>query len=148
MPEADYFSLLGVPRGVMVDLAVLNKNYIELQNKFHPDKFVSRGEVEKKAAAQQSSLINEAYATLKNRFKRLEYLVKLTVPGELKAEPALLMEIMELREEATAETVKKLAGEIDELFTKAELDFKAGKLNDMAAKSIRIKYLNNVTANT
>jgi len=48
-----------------------------LQQEFHPDRFASKGDVDKRLAVQTASLINQAYDTLKSPLKRAQYLLEL-----------------------------------------------------------------------
>ena len=142
MQKPDYFALLGLRQSFDIDLTELTQNYFKAQKSAHPDKSGENTE---------AALLNEAYGVLKNRFKRLGYLVETFSSKELAAPQDLLMEIMELREEYEAEpepSGKKIKQLIEDLFAAARLDFEANKVDDMAEKYVRIKYLNNVIANT
>jgi len=137
----DYYSLLGLEKSFDIDLAKLTANYFAAQQKAHPDK---SGE------SEAASRLNQAYGTLKNRLKRLGYLIELSGYRDLRADQVLLMEIMDLREEyevAPEKTVEKIKVKIEELFKAAALAFKANKVDDMAAIYTKIKYLNNVITN-
>ena len=100
-----YFELFQLPVHFSVDLSHLENNYFELQQRFHPDRFAGRAESEKLLAVKQSSIVNDAYAILKNPLKRAEYILKLQdilVNHDSRdahsPSPMLLMEMMELRE--------------------------------------------------
>lgn len=151
MQENNYFTQMNLEPAVEVDQQKLQQQYLAAQRQFHPDRFVGKPEAEKQAAFEKSSELNEIYATLKNRMKRLEYLLKISGRTEFSAPQELLMEIMELREEHQENPQiieKQVNEEIEQLFAKAALDFKAGKVDDVAATYTKIKYLQNVTANT
>lgn len=119
---ADYFQLLGLPRSFDVDMTLLNQNYFKLQQEFHPDK--------NKDGAARSAELNQAYNTLKNRLLRAEYLAG----GNLEASPALLMEVMELRESGD---VQQARNDVEELYKK----FSAAGEKDRKDIFVRIKYL-------
>ena len=73
----DYFTFFGLPRKLDLDVAALEKNFYELSRKLHPDLSVRAGSQEQEWSLQQSSLLNDAYRTLKDPIKRTQYLLKL-----------------------------------------------------------------------
>ncbi|KAJ2687300.1 molecular chaperone [Coemansia spiralis] len=100
-----YFDLLlddGKP-SFDVSAADLRRRFLKLQQTVHPDSFSQKEDVERKLAEAQSSWINHAYATLKDPLSRARYLLKLQGreidEKDQIADPELLMEIMESREE-------------------------------------------------
>ncbi len=98
----NYFELFGFPVSFSVDQTLLNKQYIALQKKFHPDFFGDASQDEKAYALEQSSLINNGYKTLKDKDLTLQYFLQmkgLIKEGEAYKLPAdFLMEVMELNE--------------------------------------------------
>ena len=52
--------------GWQVDQISLDVSYRKLQQEFHPDRYASQGDVERRLAVQAASLINQAYETLKS----------------------------------------------------------------------------------
>lgn len=108
--QPDYFAVLGVERRFEQDVAALEARYKDLSRKLHPDRFARGDPRAKKAALQRTVLLNEAWRALKEPLKRAEYLLALggvkiatddggARSGGVAASPALLMEILELREE-------------------------------------------------
>jgi molecular chaperone HscB len=73
----DYFSFFGLPRRLNVDVAALEKDFYLLSRKLHPDLNARAGSQEQEWALEQSSLLNDAYRTLKDPIKRTEYLLHL-----------------------------------------------------------------------
>jgi len=73
----NYFELFGLPIKFSVDQVQLKQQYRELQLRFHPDKFASKGGSEKRLAEQFSGLINTAYQTLRSPLLTAEYLLLL-----------------------------------------------------------------------
>ena len=101
--EKNYFELFGLPRQFPIDLSDLSSRYRELQKKFHPDKYASRSEAERRMASQMAAQINAAYQSLKSPLERGRYLLRLSGielndEKDTKMNPAFLMEQMELRE--------------------------------------------------
>lgn len=73
----NFFELLGLPPGCNVDITLLEQHYRQLQAELHPDRFVNAGADQRLAALQQSSLLNDAYTTLKSPLLRAEHLLAL-----------------------------------------------------------------------
>ena len=75
--QNNYFSFFSLPRKLNLDTAALEKTFYTLSRKLHPDRFASRPVAEQEAALAQSSLLNDAYRTLKDPILRTQYLLKL-----------------------------------------------------------------------
>jgi molecular chaperone HscB len=111
----DYFTFFGLGRKLNVDVPALEKDFYELSRKLHPDLNARAGTQEQQWSLEQSSLLNDAYRTLRDPIKRTQYLLKLEgveleeqsksateqarASGELKKQivpPDLLEEVFEL----------------------------------------------------
>jgi molecular chaperone HscB len=108
--QPDHFTVLGVPRRFEQEPAELEARYKELSRKLHPDRFARADPRARRASLQRTVLLNEAWRALKDPERRAEYLLALggvriasddggARSGGVAASPALLMEILELREE-------------------------------------------------
>jgi molecular chaperone HscB len=75
--KADYFSFFGLPRKLNLDVAALEKSFYVLSRKLHPDLFARKDSREQEWSLEQSSLLNDAYRTLKDPIKRTQYLLQL-----------------------------------------------------------------------
>ena len=73
----DYFQFFSLPRHLVIDVPALEKSFYAQSRRLHPDRFASRPAAEQEAALAQSSLLNDAYRTLKDPIARTEYLLKL-----------------------------------------------------------------------
>jgi len=73
----DYFSFFNLPRKLTLDVVALEKQFYVLSRKLHPDRFASKPMAEQEAALAQSSLLNDAYRTLKDPISRTQYLLTL-----------------------------------------------------------------------
>ncbi|NYF50317.1 Fe-S protein assembly co-chaperone HscB [Tunturiibacter gelidoferens] len=73
----DYFSFFDLPRKLALDVVALEKRFYVLSRKLHPDRFASKPVAEQEAALAQSSLLNDAYRTLKDPISRTQYLLTL-----------------------------------------------------------------------
>src|ERR1700720_3565853 len=128
----DYFTYFGLPRKLSLDVAALEKDFYELSRKLHPDLNARAGTQEQEWSLQQSSLLNDAYRTLKDPIKRTQYLLQLEgveleeqskaateqarSTGQLKKQivPAdLLEEVFELNMQLEELRVHKKMGEDD-----------------------------------
>jgi molecular chaperone HscB len=73
----NYFTFFGLPRKLNLDIAALEKDFYQLSRKLHPDLSARASSQEQEWSLQQSSLLNDAYRTLKDPIKRTQYLLKL-----------------------------------------------------------------------
>src|SRR5271156_6433345 len=73
----DYFSFFNLPRKLALDVVALEKQFYVLSRKLHPDRFASKPVAEQEAALAESSLLNDAYRTLKVPISRTQYLLTL-----------------------------------------------------------------------
>lgn len=73
----DYFTFFGLGRKLNVDVPSLEKDFYELSRKLHPDLNARAGTQEQLWSLEQSSLLNDAYRTLRDPIKRTQYLLKL-----------------------------------------------------------------------
>jgi molecular chaperone HscB len=111
----DYFEFFDLPRKLTLDVVALEKQFYTMSRRLHPDRFASKTVAEQEAALAQSSLLNDAYRTLKDPILRTQYLLKLEgveleeqskaateaarASGEVKKQvvpPELLEEVFEL----------------------------------------------------
>ena len=73
----NYFEFFDLPRTLALDVVALEKQFYAMSRKLHPDRFASKPVAEQEAALAQSSLLNDAYRTLKDPILRTQYLLKL-----------------------------------------------------------------------
>jgi molecular chaperone HscB len=73
----DYFEFFNLPRKLTLDVVALEKQFYTMSRRLHPDRFASKPVAEQEAALAQSSLLNDAYRTLKDPILRTQYLLKL-----------------------------------------------------------------------
>jgi len=74
---SNYFEVFGLPSRLQIDTTSLEKQFYTLSRRLHPDRFASKPAAEQEAALAQSSLLNDAYRTLKDPILRTQYLLKL-----------------------------------------------------------------------
>lgn len=76
--QTSHYSLFSLPTNpppYSIDLKTLKRDFLNLQQKVHPDRFGGQGEKEEWAALW-SSRVNDAWKTLSNDRERAEYLVE------------------------------------------------------------------------
>lgn len=101
--ELDYFTCLGLPRLLNIDPGMLEARFYEMSRTFHPDFYHNKSESEQSISLGNAALLNTAYRTLKDPFRRAEYLLGLEA-GSVKdirtSPPAdLFEEILSLQED-------------------------------------------------
>ncbi len=128
----DYFKFFGLPRKLNIDTAQLEREFYSLSRRLHPDLNARSDPREQEWSLQQSSLLNDAYRTLKDPIKRTEYLLRLEgveleeqsksatekarVTGEVKKQvvpPDLLEEVFELNMQLEELRASRKLGEDD-----------------------------------
>src|SRR6202048_4383831 len=140
--KGDHFSLFGLPRKLWVEMSALEKRFLELSWKLHPDKFVNASSAEQETSLRRSSELNDAYRVLRDPVARVEYLLEIEgmrKEGEHKqqAPPELLEEVFELNESLDElREAKASGGDLASLKSRlesAEKNFQ-GKLTEVDAK--------------
>ena len=128
----DYFTFFGFPRKLNLDASALEKEFYALSRRLHPDLFAQANPEERAFSLEQSSMLNDAYRTLKDPIKRTEYLLRLEgveleeqskqatekarATGKLKKQvvpPDLLEEVFELNMHLEELRTQKKTGEDD-----------------------------------
>jgi len=73
----DYFTFFGLPPKLNLDVAALERDFYELSRRLHPDLNATAGSKEQEWSLEQSSMLNDAYRTLRDPIKRTGYLLHL-----------------------------------------------------------------------
>jgi molecular chaperone HscB len=126
----NYFEFFSLPRHLHIEVSALEKQFYVLSRKLHPDRFAGKSIAEQEAALAQSSLLNDAYRTLKDPIARTQYLLTLEgvqleeqsksatdaarASGEQKKQivpPELLEEVFELNMQLAEMRANKQMGE-------------------------------------
>ncbi len=109
----NYFELFDLPFRARIDNTRVQKKYIELQKKFHPDYYTQDAEDEREQALQQSAHINKAFNIFRSSEKTLEYFLQqkgiITTDEKYALPDDFLMEVMEINE-SVSEAGKEVAG--------------------------------------
>lgn len=128
----DYFTFFGLPWKLNLNVPALEKEFYELSRRLHPDLNVLYEKKEQQWSLEQTSLLNDAYRTLKDPIKRTQYLLhlegveleeqsksateKARATGEVKKQvvpPDLLEEVFELNMQLEELRAQKKLGEDD-----------------------------------
>ena len=114
---ADYFSFFDLPRKLKLDEAALEKDFYALSRRLHPDYFMTASNEERQASVEQSSMLNDAYRTLRDRVARAQYLLSLEgyKEAEKKAPPDLLEEVFDLNMQIEELKAAKKMGDADDV---------------------------------
>jgi molecular chaperone HscB len=129
---ADYFSFFGLPRKLNVNGGELEREFYRLSRRLHPDLYVHGSTEEQSWSLQKSSMLNDAYRTLKDPVQRTQYLLKLEgvqleeqsqaateqarQSGEQKKQvvpPEMLEEVFELNMQLEEARMNRKMGEVD-----------------------------------
>jgi molecular chaperone HscB len=125
--DATHFERLGLPRRYSIDAADIERNYLARSRELHPDRHQLASSSEQRASMELTAALNEAHATLRQPFRRAEYLLALEggpsaaehremAPEFLEEMLELRMEIEELREAGNADSPAReaMAGQLRE----------------------------------
>jgi molecular chaperone HscB len=123
--NTDYFAVFGLPRKLHIDLSALERSFYRLSRKLHPDVYAQKSPQEQQWSLDQTSLLNDAYRTLKNPITRTEYLLKLEgvileagksedgKPKDSRVPPDMLEEVFELNMQLEEMRMNRKMGEDD-----------------------------------
>ena len=130
--SVDYFTFFGLSRKLNIDVTDLQRQFYGLSRKLHPDLHGQTSKQEQEWSLEQSSLLNDAYRTLKDPIKRTEYFLRLEgveleeqsknatetarASGEIKKQvvpPDLLEEVFELNMQLEELRMNRKMGEDD-----------------------------------
>jgi molecular chaperone HscB len=105
--QQNHFELFGLPPAYALDLELLDRAYLDIQSKIHPDRHANAGDAARRASMEMTMQVNEAHRTLKSPVQRAAYLLGLNgVDVALESNTAMprefLVEQMELRERLEA----------------------------------------------
>jgi molecular chaperone HscB len=104
--ELDYFTCLGLPRLLNIDIGTLEAKFYALSRAFHPDFYQNKTDSEQAISLGNSALLNTAYRTLKDPIQRAEYLLRLEAGSakDIRTSPPadLFEEILALQEDLEA----------------------------------------------
>ena len=147
----DKFAFLGFDPDFDIDTPKLEHRFRELSRKLHPDRFARATPQERRFSLEQTTLLNDAYKTLRDPVRRAEHLLSLRgVAGEPKMSPEFLEETIDDREKLLEakmsgapldELVKAAEGKRDDALARVRsLMVEGGDLQEAAELLARMKY--------
>jgi molecular chaperone HscB len=97
----DYYRVLGIEPKLQLNLNELQQLFYGRSRELHPDRFARAEASVRDAALEESSLLNDAYRTLRDPVRRAEYFLKhkgfdIGEQGTKDVPPELLEEVFEL----------------------------------------------------
>jgi molecular chaperone HscB len=156
----DHFARFGLARSWKLDRDALEGRYLELSRRVHPDRHAGADAATRRAALEHSAALNEAYAVLRDRVRRAEYLVKLggidldssePKTGAPRPEQSFLIEMIDRRErleeiakqgeDALAELHDEVESEREAVFEAAIAALDRGDIQAAAAALVQRRYL-------
>ena len=156
--QRNYFELFDLPVGYALDEEKLGTRYRKLQRELHPDRFAGGSAHEQRLAVQYSSLVNEAYATLRKPLPRALYLLEIagmgaeTIAGQ-PLDGGFLMQQMELREKledmedlvdpetALDHLVTEIGEDVETLQQQFSRAYSAQEMTAAASACVKMQYL-------
>jgi molecular chaperone HscB len=136
----------------------LDTSFKALQRLFHPDKFANASAEEKAISAENSSVVNQGYQTLKCRVDRINYVlttfynIKVLDEGGSFNDATLMTEVFELRERVEDASIdsyearlilEEVDSSLEVLTAQIEVLLQKNSAEDLAllkAVAVRFKY--------
>ncbi len=120
MAALNPFEIFGLAPKFDLDEDQLQKKYLEVQRKVHPDRFASASDAEKRVAEQWAALINDAYHKLNDPVERGKLLCSMkgvVVDGERSGtlDETFLFDQLEPRESTADAIAPADSSELDRL---------------------------------
>ncbi len=115
--QEDYFLALGLDRKLGLSSDDLEARFHEISWKLHPDNFQKASTTERDLSLKQSSILNDAYRTLRDPVARTEYLLRIEGARRegtkrQQAPQDLLEEVFALNESLDEMRMEKKAGHV------------------------------------
>lgn len=152
------FKLFQVEEKLKIDERKLKREMHKLQRAFHPDKLISSGREPTNFTDNVSTIVNQAYQTLRDPYLRAKYLLEVKLnksPDSIemsldavKLDPDFLDRMMDLQERVvtdSANTVYKLGAqinsELEELIAMIDRDFESENYESVLRSLAKLKFL-------
>lgn len=99
----NYFDFYNIPIAFDIDLSALRRQFLTFSKQYHPDFYTLESETKQAEILELSTLNNEAYKLLKDKDKRIQYILELKglLGKEIKTElpQAFLLDMMDINEQ-------------------------------------------------
>ena len=159
--EVNPYDLFSLKKFFFIDYDELENKYFQLQNIFHPDKFINSENREKEISAFESSSINNAYNMLVNNVDRIKILLNLngynidSNNNKSFTDHLLLEEIMDLQNRCMSiendnEKLKiksEIKNKINKIESQINENFKKKKFSEIENLSVKLSYLEKINKN-
>ncbi|MBT3672649.1 MAG: Fe-S protein assembly co-chaperone HscB [Porticoccaceae bacterium] len=135
--SSDFFAVFSISPSWDVDIDDLGVRYRKLQQEFHPDRYATKSDTEKRVAVQAASFINQAFDTLKSPLKRAQYLLTLEdididQETHITSDAGFLMRQIELRETLSEisnkenywQNIETLRADVESTYYELQAEFK------------------------
>ena len=127
----NYFDMFSLPESFDIDADKLTTNYKELQAQYHPDKFSGSDDATRLKALQTSSILNQAFDTLKSPLKRSAYMLVLQgidpeEHNQSHLSESLLLQQMDWRDQLEIAAGEEDLTSLDRLKQDAKTELEAG----------------------
>jgi molecular chaperone HscB len=100
--DLDYFAALGLPRRLSVDVAEMERRYLQAARALHPDRFQTAEPRERELSLAASALVNRARQTLRSPVTRGRYWLELhgdrLADGQARVPADIAAEVFETQE--------------------------------------------------
>ena len=141
-----HFERLGLPRRFLLTPAEIEDNYLARSRELHPDRHQLGTTAQQRLSLEMSAGLNDAYAILRDPFRRAEYLLTLeggpSAAEHKEMNPAFLEEMLELRMEIEELRVAGNASSAGRLAMERQLrDRRERLLSDIAGHFGRLETL-------
>ena len=157
----NYFELFGINPVFDIDHRRLHAEQQRLQATYHPDRYVSASEQDKRVSVQVASWVNQAYETLQDPVKRSRYLLEINgadIPDDstTTSDSEFLMEQIELREQVEScrhgedglqrsyQIETRLAERADELAREFVSHFSDGHYDEAIVSSRKMQFIQRI----
>lgn len=98
--DENYYAILGMPQKINIDEALLKERFFELNRAFHPDRAMQiEDERLREVAVRKSALINNSFNVLRDRTRRIQYLVRQQFPHREEQSGRVPLELFDLVEQ-------------------------------------------------
>jgi len=104
-PNADHFTVLGFPRRLTLDPAVLQQRFYDLNRRLHPDRFQTAPREVGSLSVRNTAAVNTAYRTLRDPVERGWYWLALhgeRIGTDKRVAPDIAALVFELQEKLEA----------------------------------------------
>ena len=159
--EVNPYDLFSLKKNFFIDYDDLENKYFQLQNIFHPDKFINSENREKEISAFESSSINNAYNMLVNNIDRIKILLNLngynidSNNNKSLTDHLLLEEIMDLQNRCMSiendnEKLKiksEIKNKINKIESQINENFKKKKFSEIENLTVKLSYLEKINKN-